>query len=40
MAEAAEAARNFRDYSELDAYDPVVRHRPEPLAVGGRDSSG
>jgi hypothetical protein len=31
MAEAAEVARRFRGYAGLDAYEPVIRHRPKPL---------
>jgi cell division septation protein DedD len=38
MAEAAEAARTFRRYPGLDAYEPVIRHRPRPLA--SNDSAG
>ena len=34
MAEAAEAARTFRQHTELEGYDPVFRHRPKPMEVG------
>jgi cell division septation protein DedD len=31
MVEAAEVRRTLRRYPGLDAYDPVIRHRPKPL---------
>lgn len=35
MAEAAEAARAFKEHSGIDSMDPVIRHRPKPADARG-----